>query len=43
LLLWSPERLSRPPTNIGEYQPVFHGKTGSQGVTYEQPLKQKSK
>jgi len=43
LLLWSPERLSRPPTNIGEYQPVFHGKTGSQGVTYEQPIKQKSK
>jgi len=43
LLLWSPERLSRPPTNIGEYQSVFHGKDGNQGVTFEPVIKQKSK
>ncbi|MGA2459810.1 MAG: NADH-quinone oxidoreductase subunit I [Candidatus Bathyarchaeia archaeon] len=35
LLLWSPERLSRPATNIGEYHSVFHGDKGSTGVTYE--------
>jgi len=35
LLLWSPERLSRLPTNIGEYRSVFHGEKGSMGVTYE--------
>jgi len=40
LLLWSPERLSRPPTNIGEYQSVLHGPKGSHGVTFE-PAKQK--
>lgn len=43
LLLWSPERLSRPPTNIGEYHSVFHGKDGNQGVTFEPVIKQKSK
>jgi NADH-quinone oxidoreductase chain I len=32
LLLWSPERLSKPPTNIGQYHAVIHG---NQGVTYE--------
>ncbi len=42
LLLWSPERLSRPATNIGEYHSVFHGNKGSMGVTYEPVNKQKS-
>lgn len=37
LLIWSPERLSKPPTNIGEYQSVFHGQ---RGVTYESVNKQ---
>jgi hypothetical protein len=43
LLIWSPERLARPPTNIGDYRSVFHGKDGSTGVTFEQPIKQKAK
>lgn len=43
LLLWSPERLSKPPTNIGEYHSVFHGHDGNQGVTFEPVIKQKSK
>ncbi len=42
LLIWSPERLSKPPTNIGEYQSVFHGSKGSRGVTFEPVKKQKS-
>jgi intein/homing endonuclease len=42
LLLWSPERLSRPATNIGEYQSSFHGLNGSRGVTYE-PVNKKPK
>jgi formate hydrogenlyase subunit 6/NADH:ubiquinone oxidoreductase subunit I len=41
LLLWSPERLSRPPTNIGEYRSVFHGTAGNQGVTFEPAKQQK--
>lgn len=32
LLLWSPERLSKPTTHVGEYQSVIHDK---RGVTYE--------
>ncbi len=43
LLLWSPERLSKPPTEIGEYGSVFHGKNGAMGVTFEPVSKQKSK
>jgi formate hydrogenlyase subunit 6/NADH:ubiquinone oxidoreductase subunit I len=43
LLLWSPERLSKPPINIGEYQSVFHGNKGNMGVTFEPVNKQKSK
>jgi NADH-quinone oxidoreductase chain I len=35
LLLWSPERLSKPPTNIGQYKSTFHGTNGSRGVTYQ--------
>ena len=42
LLLWSPERLSRPATNIGEYQSVLHGNKGSMGVTFERVNKGKS-
>ena len=42
LLLWSPERLSRPPTNIGEYHSVFHGSAGDRGVTFEPIAKQKT-
>jgi hypothetical protein len=42
LLLWSPERLSRPATNIGEYQSVLHGNKGSMGVTFELVNKRKS-
>jgi formate hydrogenlyase subunit 6/NADH:ubiquinone oxidoreductase subunit I len=40
LLVWSPERLARPPTNIGNYRSVFHGNKGSMGVTYEPVEKQ---
>jgi hypothetical protein len=35
LLIWSPERLARLPTNIGEYRSVFHEEKGNMGVTYE--------
>ena len=42
LLVWSPERLSRPPTNFGNYHSVFHGTEGSMGVTYE-PVTQEPK
>jgi Fe-S cluster assembly protein SufB len=35
LLVWSPERLSKVPTNVGNYRSVFHGNKGSMGVTYE--------
>jgi formate hydrogenlyase subunit 6/NADH:ubiquinone oxidoreductase subunit I len=42
LLLWSPERLARPPTNVGEYHSVFHGSDGDRGVTYEPTAKQKT-
>ncbi|MGA8904119.1 MAG: LAGLIDADG family homing endonuclease [Candidatus Bathyarchaeia archaeon] len=42
LLLWSPERLSKPATNIGTYQSVFHGDKGRMGVTYEPVTKQKA-
>jgi formate hydrogenlyase subunit 6/NADH:ubiquinone oxidoreductase subunit I len=40
LLLWSPERLARIPTNLGNYHAVFHGEKGSMGVTYELVEKQ---
>lgn len=40
LLVWSPERLSRIPTNIGTYRSVFHGEKGSMGVTFEPVEKQ---
>jgi len=40
LLVWSPERLSRVPTNVGNYRSVFHGNKGSMGVTYEPVEKQ---
>ena len=43
LLLWSPERLSRPPTSIGQYHSVFHGSNGNRGVTFERETKQKAK
>ena len=39
LLVWSPERLAKMPTNIGNYRSVFHGNKGSMGVTYE-PVEQ---
>jgi len=42
LLLWSPERLSKPAMNIGQYQSVFHSDKGAMGVTYEPVNKQKS-
>ncbi len=42
LLLWSPERLSKPAMNIGEYQSVFHGTNGSMGVTFERVSKEKT-
>jgi formate hydrogenlyase subunit 6/NADH:ubiquinone oxidoreductase subunit I len=35
LLLWSPERLSKAATNVGQYHSVFHGAKGEMGVTYE--------
>jgi formate hydrogenlyase subunit 6/NADH:ubiquinone oxidoreductase subunit I/intein/homing endonuclease len=40
LLVWSPERLSRLPTDVGNYHSVFHGDKGSMGVTYE-PVSEK--
>jgi hypothetical protein len=40
LLVWSPERLSKVPTNVGSYRSVFHGNKGSMGVTYEPVEKQ---
>jgi len=43
LLIWSPERLARPPKNIGQYKAVFHGKDGSLGVTYEAEQAARSK
>jgi formate hydrogenlyase subunit 6/NADH:ubiquinone oxidoreductase subunit I len=43
LLLWSPERLSKPAASIGQYHSVFHGSNGSQGVTFERETKQKEK
>jgi formate hydrogenlyase subunit 6/NADH:ubiquinone oxidoreductase subunit I/intein/homing endonuclease len=42
LLLWSPERLAKPPTNVGEYHSVFHGSAGDRGVTFEPVAKQKT-
>jgi formate hydrogenlyase subunit 6/NADH:ubiquinone oxidoreductase subunit I len=42
LLVWSPERLARLPTNFGNYHAVFHGNKGSLGVTYE-PVKEQPK
>jgi formate hydrogenlyase subunit 6/NADH:ubiquinone oxidoreductase subunit I len=42
LLVWSPERLARIPTNVGNYHSVFHGNNGSMGVTFE-PVEKESK
>jgi len=42
LLLWSPERLARIPTNVGNYHSVFHADKGRMGVTYE-PVEQEPK
>jgi NADH-quinone oxidoreductase subunit I len=43
LLIWSPERLSKAPKNIGEFHSVFHGSSGDHGVTYEHVTDQKSR
>jgi len=43
LLVWSPERLAKIPTNVGTYRSVFHGDKGSMGVTYEPVDKQQPK